>query len=75
MAPRGTDHLRTRGQAATTRFARLRPTMLSGSVQDNILPQHARAVINYRIHLCDPRSAVEWVENVIDDRRSLWKST
>lgn len=44
------------------------PTMLRGSMQDNVLPQAATAVINYRIH---PRDSVASVlarmKEVIDD--------
>ena len=43
-------------------------TMLEGSPQDNVLPQQARAVVNYRIH---PRDSVQGVLDrmaaVIDD--------
>jgi len=44
------------------------PTMLSGSMQENVLPQVARAVINYRIHPRDSvDSVIERVTRVIDD--------
>ncbi len=43
-------------------------TMFSGSLQDNILPQRARAVVNYRIHPRDSISTViSRVRRVIDD--------
>ena len=46
------------------------PTMLSGSMQDNVLPQVARAVINYRIHPRDSvESVLERVTRVVDDEQ------
>lgn len=44
------------------------PTMLAGSVQENVLPQVARAVINYRIHPRDGVDAVlARVRETVDD--------
>lgn len=44
------------------------PTMLSASMQENVLPQSARAVINYRIHPRDSvDSVVARVTRVVDD--------
>lgn len=44
------------------------PTMLAGSMQENVMPQKARAVINYRIHPRDSvASVVERVTRVVDD--------
>ncbi len=46
------------------------PTMLSASMQENVLPQVARAVINYRIHPRDSAASVlERVRAVVDDER------
>ncbi|MBW1881136.1 MAG: M20/M25/M40 family metallo-hydrolase, partial [Deltaproteobacteria bacterium] len=43
-------------------------TMFEGSEQDNVLPQRARAVVNFRIHPRDSVATVlEHVETVIDD--------
>ncbi|MBW1880508.1 MAG: M20/M25/M40 family metallo-hydrolase, partial [Deltaproteobacteria bacterium] len=43
-------------------------TMFEGSEQDNVLPQQARAVVNFRIHPRDSVATVlEHVETVIDD--------
>ncbi len=48
--------------AATNAMLRtsMAPTMLSGSVKENVLPQQATATINYRLH---PRDTVEDVLN------------
>jgi carboxypeptidase PM20D1 len=35
------------------------PTMLEGSVKDNVLPQAATALVNFRIHPRDSRASVE----------------
>ncbi|MBI1340091.1 M20/M25/M40 family metallo-hydrolase [bacterium] len=40
------------------------PTMLEGSVKDNVLPQRARAVVNFRIH---PRDTIESVLQHVRD--------
>ena len=44
------------------------PTMLSGSIKENVLPTEARAVVNFRLH---PRDTIEsvlaHVRRVIDD--------
>ena len=44
------------------------PTMLSGSIKENVLPTEARAVVNFRLH---PRDTIEsvltHVRQVIDD--------
>jgi carboxypeptidase PM20D1 len=43
-------------------------TMFEGSDQENVLPEQARAVVNFRIHPRDSVAAVlEHVETVIDD--------
>jgi carboxypeptidase PM20D1 len=45
-------------------------TQLEGSVQDNVLPQEARAIINLRLHPRDSvDSALAWVEAAVDDPR------
>ena len=44
------------------------PTMLSGSIKDNVLPQRAEAVVNFRIHPNDtPESVRAHVEALIAD--------
>ncbi len=44
------------------------PTMLTGSIKDNVLPQRAEAVINFRIHPNDtPERVFEHVETLIAD--------
>jgi carboxypeptidase PM20D1 len=46
------------------------PTMLSGSVKDNVLPSQARAVVNFRLHPRDDAEAViEHVRRAIADPR------
>lgn len=43
------------------------PTMLEGASKENILPQRARAVVNFRIHPSDSvQSVIEHVERVTD---------
>lgn len=59
-------------QAATAALLRTTtaPTMLSGSVKDNVLPIEATATVNFRIH---PRDTVEGIlehiTQAIDDKR------
>lgn len=44
------------------------PTMLSGSIKENVLPTEARAVVNFRIHPRDTiDSVLAHVRRVIDD--------
>ena len=44
------------------------PTMISGSIKDNVLPTEARAVINFRVHPKDSVQAVkDHIRKVIDD--------
>ena len=44
------------------------PTMISGSIKDNVLPTEARAVINFRVHPKDSVQAVkDHIRNVIED--------
>ena len=46
------------------------PTMLSGSDRENVLPKHATATINFRIHPRDTvAKAIEHVRQAIDDER------
>jgi carboxypeptidase PM20D1 len=46
------------------------PTMLEGSVKDNVLPTRARAVVNFRIRPGDSvEGVVEHVRSTIDDER------
>lgn len=46
------------------------PTMLEGSVQENVLPQRARALVNFRVLPGDTRaSVIEHVKTVIGDPR------
>ncbi len=46
------------------------PTMLEGSIKDNILPQEARGVVNFRIMPGESvESAIERVRRTIDDHR------
>jgi carboxypeptidase PM20D1 len=49
------------------------PTMLSGSVKENVLPIEATAIVNFRLHPRDtPERVVEYVKNTIaDDRVSV----
>lgn len=48
----------------------LAPTMLSGSVKDNVLPTRATAVVNFRIHPRDtPESVLAHVREAVDDPR------
>ena len=71
MAPR-VDHRTDGNQGSTNATVRTTQaaTMFTGSPQDNILPQSARAVINFRLH---PRDSIERVLNrvrsVIADER------
>lgn len=46
------------------------PTMLAGSVKDNVLPTEARAVVNFRLHPRDTvESVIEHVRRAVDDPR------
>jgi carboxypeptidase PM20D1 len=46
------------------------PTMLSGSVKDNVLPTEATAVVNFRLHPRDTADAVaEHVRRAVNDPR------
>jgi len=46
------------------------PTMLSGSVKDNVLPTEARAVVNFRLHPRDsPDSVLAHVRRAVGDPR------
>lgn len=46
------------------------PTMLSGSVKSNVLPQEATATVNFRLHPRDSVASVTaWVNAMIDDER------
>lgn len=45
-------------------------TLFEGGVKDNVLPQHARAVVNFRIHPRDSVASVtDRVKTVVDDPR------
>lgn len=46
------------------------PTMLEGSVKDNVLPTRATAVVNFRVHPRDsPESVLDHVRAAVDDPR------
>lgn len=46
------------------------PTMLSGSVKSNVLPQEATATVNFRLHPRDSTAGViAWVNAAINDER------
>ena len=49
------------------------PTMLSGSVKENVLPIEATAAVNFRLHPRDtPERVIDYVKNTIaDDRVSI----
>ena len=49
------------------------PTMLSGSVKENVLPIEATATVNFRLHPRDtPERVIDYVKNTIaDDRVSI----
>ena len=49
------------------------PTMLSGSIKENVLPIEATATVNFRLHPRDtPEQVIEYVKKVIaDDRVSV----
>jgi carboxypeptidase PM20D1 len=49
------------------------PTMLSGSVKENVLPIEANATVNFRLHPRDtPERVIDYVKNTIaDDRVSI----
>jgi carboxypeptidase PM20D1 len=52
------------------------PTMLEGSVKENVLPKHARALVNFRILPGDTRASVlAHVKSVIGDERVLVSAT
>lgn len=64
--------LRKQFEASPTGRASIRttiaPTIIEGGVKDNVLPQTARAVVNFRIHGSDSVDAViTRVKEVIDD--------
>ena len=46
------------------------PTMIAGGTKENVLPQHAEAVVNYRIHPRDSvKSVTERATRLVDDKR------
>ncbi len=66
--------LKSQLQKANTTNAMIRtttaPTMLEGSTRDNVMPNVARAVVNFRILPGDtPESVLEYVRKTVNDQR------
>lgn len=69
---RGVVSRRLEGSPATNAMVRTTtaPTIVQGGAKDNILPNQARAVINFRIHPGDSTGSVlEHIRRVVDDTR------
>ncbi len=70
LAPVLIDQLAAKPNTNATLRTTVAVTQLSGSVQDNVLPQRATAVVNLRLHPRDDiASALQRIERVIDDPR------
>jgi len=62
--------LEARNNTNATLRTTIAVTQLEGSVQENVLPQQARAVVNLRLHPRDSiESALQHVEAAVDDPR------
>lgn len=64
------DKLAADPAVAATLRTTTAPTMLVGGVKDNVLPETASAIVNYRVHPRDTGAAViERTERLIGDKR------